>query len=122
VAAGVAVDGGSAACCVAVGPAAALDGDGGVTPAAEDDPADCGSLSVAVGAGAVDSVTVDVAAAAGAEEASFETEVLEVAGAAATEPEAVVELPVPSVAGTDVEPAAVVPACVVPVPAAAPVF
>jgi len=113
----VSVDGGSAACCVAVGSAVALDGDGGVTLAAEDDPADCWPLSVALAVGAVDSVTVAVAAAAGVEGASFETEALEVAGAAATEPEAVVELPVPI---ADVEPAAAVPACVVPAAAAAP--
>jgi len=118
----VSVDGGSAACCVAVGSAIALDGDGGVTLAAEDDPADCWPLSVALAVGAVDSVIVVVAAAVGVEEASFETEALEVAGAAATEPEAVVALPVLLVAGADVEPPAVVPACVVPAPAAASVF
>ncbi len=116
------VDGGSAACCVAVGSAVALDGDGGVTLAAEDDPADCWPLSVAVAVGAVDSVIVVVAAAVGVEEALFETEALEVGGATATEPEAVVALPVLLDAGADVEPPAVVPACVVAAPAAAPVF
>jgi hypothetical protein len=113
----VSVDGGSAACCVAIGSAVALDGDGGVTLAAEDDPADCWPLSVALAVGAVDSVTVAVAAAAGVEEASFETEALEVAGATVTEPGAVVALPVLLVAGAGVEPPAVVPA-----PAVAPVF
>lgn len=104
-AAWLSVDGGTAACCVAVGAGAALDADGGVTLASEDDPVDCWLFSVALAIGAVDSGTVVVAAVAVAAAALLAAEA---SGAAPAPPASAVVL---LAVGADVES---VPACAAP--------